>query len=145
VASKLDPADKKTIETAIDKAIEWLDANQLAEAEEFEDKLKEVEGICSPIIAKMYQAGGAPPPDFSAPPAGGAGGAGASSGAGPKIEEVRPSPPSARLLPAAGRTQAVACRFGAVTEPFTRLVAAGGLNVEAGRELCAMQSPRDER
>jgi L1 cell adhesion molecule like protein len=87
-AGKLDPADKKTIESAIDKAIEWLDANQLAEAEEFEDKLKEVEAICSPIISKMYQGAGAgAAPDFSAPPAGGAGAAGG-GGAGPKIEEV---------------------------------------------------------
>ena len=51
-SSKLDPADKKTIESAIDKAIEWLEANQLAEAEEFDDKLKEVEAICSPIIVR---------------------------------------------------------------------------------------------
>jgi len=36
-SSKLDPADKKTIESAIDKAIEWLDQNQTAEAEEFDD------------------------------------------------------------------------------------------------------------
>lgn len=41
--------------------------------------------MCSPIISKMY-AGGAPPPDFSGPPAGGAS---AGAGAGPKIEEVR--------------------------------------------------------
>jgi len=86
-SSKLDPADKKTIESAIDKAIEWLDQNQTAEAEEFDDKLKEVEGICAPIIAKMYQGGGAPPPDFSAP-AGGGGSAAGGAGAGPKIEEV---------------------------------------------------------
>ena len=31
VASKLDPADKETLEKAIDEAIQWLDNNQLAE------------------------------------------------------------------------------------------------------------------
>ncbi|KAG2552926.1 hypothetical protein PVAP13_9KG491000 [Panicum virgatum] len=61
------------------------DDKQLAEVDEFEDKMKELEGICNPIIAKMYQ--GAAGPDMAAgmaedaPPAGG-------SGAGPKIEEV---------------------------------------------------------
>jgi hypothetical protein len=38
--------------------IQWLDANQLAEADVFEDKTKEIEGICNPsphaIIAKMH-------------------------------------------------------------------------------------------
>ncbi|KAK8476856.1 hypothetical protein V6N11_057443 [Hibiscus sabdariffa] len=84
IGSKLDPADKKKIEDAIDGAIQWLDGNQLAEADEFEDKMKELESICNPIIAKMYQGAGADMGggmDDDAPPAGG-------SGAGPKIEEV---------------------------------------------------------
>ncbi|ONK62265.1 uncharacterized protein A4U43_C07F2130, partial [Asparagus officinalis] len=55
IASKLDAGDKKKIEDSIDEAISWLDSNQLAEADEFEDKMKELEGICNPIIAKMYQ------------------------------------------------------------------------------------------
>ncbi|RCV45412.1 hypothetical protein SEVIR_9G455800v4 [Setaria viridis] len=85
IASKLPEADKKKIDEAIEGAITWLDNNQLAEVDEFEDKMKELEGICNPIIAKMYQ--GAAGPDMAggmaedAPAAGG-------SGAGPKIEEV---------------------------------------------------------
>ncbi|KAA8543901.1 hypothetical protein F0562_021922 [Nyssa sinensis] len=58
IGSKLNPADKKKIEDAIDEAISWLDSNQLAEADEFEDKMKELESICNPIIAKMYQGAG---------------------------------------------------------------------------------------
>ncbi|CAN6565594.1 unnamed protein product [Malus baccata var. baccata] len=86
IASKLDAADKKKIEDAIDQAIQWLDGNQLAEADEFEDKMKELESICNPIIAKMYQGGAGGPDvgggmDEDVPPAGG-------SSAGPKIEEV---------------------------------------------------------
>ncbi|RXH68817.1 hypothetical protein DVH24_031150 [Malus domestica] len=92
VAGKLDPADKQKIEKAIDEAIEWLDRNQLAEVEEFEDKQKELEGLCNPIIAKMYQgAGGDVPMGGGAQmPGGGFGNAssGGGSGAGPKIEEV---------------------------------------------------------
>ncbi|KAF3951655.1 hypothetical protein CMV_022719 [Castanea mollissima] len=82
IGAKLPPADKKKIEDAIEQAIQWLDSNQLAEADEFEDKMKELESICNPIIAKMYQgAGGEMPGADDDVPAGG-------SGAGPKIEEV---------------------------------------------------------
>ncbi|KAI7731011.1 hypothetical protein M8C21_031252 [Ambrosia artemisiifolia] len=87
VSEKIAAGDKKKVEDAIEQAINWLDANQLAEVDEFEDKMKELEGICNPIIAKMYQGGGGVPDattaSAGAPPAGGA-----SSGAGPKIEEV---------------------------------------------------------
>ncbi|XP_020258870.1 probable mediator of RNA polymerase II transcription subunit 37c [Asparagus officinalis] len=41
IASKLAADDKKRIEDSIDEAINWLDANQLGEADEFEDKMKE--------------------------------------------------------------------------------------------------------
>src|ERR1044072_3992316 len=40
-AGKLSVEDKQKIEKAVDETIEWLDRNQLAEVEEFEDKLKE--------------------------------------------------------------------------------------------------------
>ncbi|CAI0473941.1 unnamed protein product [Linum tenue] len=84
-AGKLDPADKQKIEKAIDDAIQWLEGNQLAEVEELEDKLKELEGLCNPIISKMYGAGAGAGGDV--PMGGGSGGSGA-AGAGPKIEEV---------------------------------------------------------
>ncbi|KFK33437.1 hypothetical protein AALP_AA5G013700 [Arabis alpina] len=81
VGEKLAAADKKKIEDSIDEAIQWLEGNQLGEADEFEDKMKELEGICNLIISKMYQgeAGGSMDDD-EAPPS--------SGGAGPKIEEV---------------------------------------------------------
>merc|ERR1719312_1407854 len=53
---KVSDEDKEKLNKAIDEAIEWLDANQLAEVEEFTDKLKEVEEICNPVITAMYQA-----------------------------------------------------------------------------------------
>ncbi|XP_010459142.1 PREDICTED: heat shock 70 kDa protein 5-like [Camelina sativa] len=87
LAQKLDQEDKKKIEKAIDETIEWIEGNQLAEVDEFEYKLKELEGICNPIISKMYQGGaGAGGPTGGMPTDGDFGG---SSGAGgPKIEEV---------------------------------------------------------
>jgi len=91
---KISADDKKTILDKCNETISWLDANQLAEQEEFEHKQKELEGICNPIITKLYQAsGGAPPggaggmPDFGGAAPGGAA-PGAGSGAGPTIEEV---------------------------------------------------------
>ncbi|KAM0960261.1 hypothetical protein ACFX2I_025242 [Malus domestica] len=92
IAGKLDPADKQKIEKAIDEAIEWLDRNQLAEVEEFEDKQKELEGLCNPIIAKMYQGpgGNVPMGGGAQMPGSGFGNttSGGGSGAGPTIEEV---------------------------------------------------------
>ncbi|PHT49385.1 Heat shock cognate 70 kDa protein [Capsicum baccatum] len=50
-----DKADKKKIEDDIEQVIQLLDANQLAESNELEDKMKELESICNQIIANMYQ------------------------------------------------------------------------------------------
>ena len=57
VASKLSPEDKERIEKAVDEAIAWLDSNQLAEADEYEDKRKELEEVAQPIMTRMYQEG----------------------------------------------------------------------------------------
>merc|ERR1712032_750311 len=91
---KISADDKKTITDKCTDTISWLDSNQLAEQEEFEHKQKELEGICNPIITKLYQSsGGAPPPgaggmpDFSGGAGGAAPGAG-QGGSGPTIEEV---------------------------------------------------------
>merc|ERR1712087_846397 len=61
VADKIGDEDKETIEKALEEANEWLDDNQDAEKEDFEEKLKEVQDVCSPIISKVYrESGGAP-------------------------------------------------------------------------------------
>ncbi|KAH6828836.1 heat shock protein 70B [Perilla frutescens var. hirtella] len=83
-AAKLDSGDRERIETAVAEAIEWLERNQLAEVEELDHKLKELEGICNPIISRMYQSGGGGAPMDEDRAAGG----GSGGGAGPKIEEV---------------------------------------------------------
>ncbi|PHU16081.1 Heat shock cognate 70 kDa protein 1 [Capsicum chinense] len=58
IASKLSTDDKTKVEDAIEQALQWLDGNQLAEADEFEGKMKEIERLCNPIIARMYQGAG---------------------------------------------------------------------------------------
>jgi len=83
---KISSDDRRVIGDKCDDAIKWLDANQLAEVEEFSDKQKEVEAVCNPIITKLYQAGGGAPGGM--PDIGGAGGAAGAGGAGPTIEEV---------------------------------------------------------
>ncbi|KAF9685958.1 hypothetical protein SADUNF_Sadunf03G0108700 [Salix dunnii] len=61
LAEKLESDEKEKIETATKEALEWLDDNQNAEKEDYEEKLKEVEAVCNPIITAVYQrSGGAP-------------------------------------------------------------------------------------
>merc|ERR1712178_473757 len=61
VADKISEDDKETIEKALEEANEWLDDNQESEKEDFAEKLKEVQDVCSPIISKVYkESGGAP-------------------------------------------------------------------------------------
>ncbi|XP_071742175.1 heat shock 70 kDa protein-like [Rutidosis leptorrhynchoides] len=84
-ASKLGADEKRSIEKAVDEGLEWLEKNQLAEVDELEDKLKELEGVCNPIISKMYQGAGA---SGDVPMGEGTANGGAGGGAGPKIEEV---------------------------------------------------------
>merc|ERR1712238_72970 len=90
---KISADDKKIIMDKCSEVISWLDANQTAEQEEFEHKQKELEGVCNPIITKLYQGSGGAGgmPGFAgagaggAPNAGGAPGAG-TGGSGPTIE-----------------------------------------------------------
>jgi len=86
---KLSHADKTTVLDKCNEIVKWLDANQLADKEEFEHKQKEIERVCNPIVTKLYQGAGGAPPGF--PGAGGAapGAAGCpGAGSGPTIEEV---------------------------------------------------------
>ncbi|KAH7624528.1 hypothetical protein Ndes2526B_g00732 [Nannochloris sp. 'desiccata'] len=91
VAEKLSAEDKESIEKAVDKAIEWLDHNQLAELDEIEHEKSELESVVNPIITKLYQGeggagmpGGMPGgmPDMGSAPTQDGG------SSGPKIEEV---------------------------------------------------------
>lgn len=91
--SKIADSDRTTILDKCNETIKWLDANQLADKEEYEHRQKELEAVCNPIITKLYQgAGGAPGgmPGFpgGAPGAGAGPTPGAGAGAGPTIEEV---------------------------------------------------------
>jgi heat shock protein 5 len=58
LADKLEADDKSAITDAVTDASDWLNANGDAEKDDFEDKLKEIQAICDPIISKIYQGQG---------------------------------------------------------------------------------------
>ena len=107
VADKISAEDKAKIEDAVKAAIDWLDHNQMAEKDEYDAKVKELEGVVQPIMVRMYQqaqgaagAGGMPGgmpggfPGAGGMPSGGAApdtsssSSSSSQPSGPKIEEV---------------------------------------------------------
>jgi len=107
LASKIGADDRKKIEDAVADAVKFLESHPTGTKEEYDNKRKDLEGVCHPVITKIYQqaggaggAGGMPggmPGGF--PGAGGMGGgfpgaggagptAGGSTGGGPQVEEV---------------------------------------------------------
>ncbi|KAI3750450.1 hypothetical protein L2E82_21087 [Cichorium intybus] len=54
VVSRLRYADLKTMETAIELAISWLDANDVGDVTVLVEKKKALESVCNPFIAKLY-------------------------------------------------------------------------------------------
>lgn len=93
---KISATDKSKIKNLVDDTMKWLDANQLAEKDEFIHKREELEKIVNPIMTKMYQGMegvGVQPPDGDSPLESMFGGATGSSSKGvakdgPSIEEV---------------------------------------------------------
>jgi len=84
---KISDSDRKMIVEKCDEAIKWLDSNQTAEKDEYEYKQKELEGICNPVITKLYQQSGregGAPSGASRPQEGDF----KSKGSGPTVEEV---------------------------------------------------------
>ena len=97
VKDKIPEEDKTTLLGAINDATSWLDDNQSAEKEEYEEKQKALEGIAMPILQKMAGAGGmgGGMPDMGGmgggmPDMGGMGGAPSADdpAGGPTIEEI---------------------------------------------------------
>ena len=54
---KLSSEDKNQANKVCEDTLSWLDSNSLAEKEEFEDKLQEVQKQCSPLMAKLHGQG----------------------------------------------------------------------------------------
>jgi heat shock protein 5 len=60
IADKIEEAEKTELTTMIDEALDWLEENPEADADDFSAKQKEVEAVANPIMRKVYQSGGAP-------------------------------------------------------------------------------------
>merc|ERR1719270_1002490 len=75
---KISESDLKTISDKWEDTTKWLDQNQSAEVDEFKHKQSEIEGICNPIVSKLYQQGQAPQNGM---PSG-------QTNSGPTVEEV---------------------------------------------------------
>ncbi|CAH2249913.1 jg835 [Pararge aegeria aegeria] len=54
---RLSEQDKDAARRECDAALQWLDNNTLAEKEEYEHKMKDVQRVCSPLMSKMHGAG----------------------------------------------------------------------------------------
>jgi heat shock protein 5 len=65
LADKISEEEKSAILDAITDSQDWLNANMDAEKDDLEDKLKELQAICDPVIQKLYQGmGGQGQDDF---------------------------------------------------------------------------------
>ncbi|KAM7469667.1 hypothetical protein LguiA_007850 [Lonicera macranthoides] len=55
LGDKISGDDKEKIESALNEGLEWLEnESQDAEKEDFEDKMKEIEAVCNPLIKQAY-------------------------------------------------------------------------------------------
>ncbi|KRY58600.1 Heat shock cognate 71 kDa protein, partial [Trichinella britovi] len=54
---KIPESDRKAVLNKCEEVLRWLETNQLAEKDEFEHKQKDLESLCNPIMAKLYQGG----------------------------------------------------------------------------------------
>ncbi|KAH9384737.1 hypothetical protein HPB48_026750 [Haemaphysalis longicornis] len=76
-ADRLSPSEKEQVLSRCREAIAWIDANGLAEKDEFEHRLRELQQACGPLMAKLHQqpGGGKPAHQYQ-------------QSAGPTVEEV---------------------------------------------------------
>ncbi|KAM8999855.1 heat shock 70 kDa protein 6-like [Sarcophilus harrisii] len=83
LGDKIPEQDKRKVLDKCEQVLSWLEANQLADKEEFEHQKKELERLCQPIIARLYQAPGSQGGNSC-----GAQARGSHPTSGPTIEEV---------------------------------------------------------
>lgn len=55
LADKIDSSDKNTISDSLTEAKDWLNSNEDADKDDYEEHLKELQRICDPIIGKVYK------------------------------------------------------------------------------------------
>ncbi|VVC88821.1 unnamed protein product [Leptidea sinapis] len=75
--AKLSEQDKDSARRECDEALKWLENNSLADKEEYEHRLKELQRTCTPLMTKLHGQGG---PQATA------------GGQGPTVEELNKMP-----------------------------------------------------
>ena len=55
---KLSSSDKDLVEGKVKDTLEWIDRNTLAEKDEYEHHLEELQKVCSPVMAKLHSGPG---------------------------------------------------------------------------------------
>ena len=61
LAEKIEAEDKDKIKEALEEAQDWLKEHDDADKEDLESRLKDLQAICDPIIAKVYKQHGGQP------------------------------------------------------------------------------------
>jgi len=56
LADKIDEDDKNSIASALSEAEDWINSNEDAEKEDIEYQMKELQSVCDPVIAQIYNA-----------------------------------------------------------------------------------------
>eukprot|EP01060_Flectonema_neradi_P019330 TRINITY_DN263_c1_g1_i2.p1 TRINITY_DN263_c1_g1~~TRINITY_DN263_c1_g1_i2.p1 ORF type:complete len:641 (+),score=130.02 TRINITY_DN263_c1_g1_i2:61-1983(+) len=77
-SASISDSDKQKITEACGSVIAWLDNAQEASKDEYDTRMKELEGICHPIVSKIYQGGDGETSSENA----------SATGSGPRVEEV---------------------------------------------------------
>uniref|UniRef100_J3M6G0 Luminal-binding protein 5 n=1 Tax=Oryza brachyantha TaxID=4533 RepID=J3M6G0_ORYBR len=57
----MEGGEKEKVEEAVREAYDWLDGNHDAGKEDYEEKLRELEDVCNPVMAAVYQRSGGSP------------------------------------------------------------------------------------
>ncbi|KAI3448597.1 hypothetical protein Pfo_005262 [Paulownia fortunei] len=63
-ADKIEPDDKEKTENALRDVVEWLDNNHDADKDKLDEKMKELEAVCNPVIKKAYKNSGTTSNDY---------------------------------------------------------------------------------
>ncbi|KAL9674859.1 hypothetical protein QQ045_003058 [Rhodiola kirilowii] len=50
LTNKIGSEDNERIDSTLKEALEWLDCNQNAETDEYEEKLEEIKAVCNPVV-----------------------------------------------------------------------------------------------
>ncbi|KAI3445358.1 hypothetical protein Pfo_002023 [Paulownia fortunei] len=57
-ADKIESDEKGKVDNILKDAMEWLEDNQYADKDDLDEKMKELEAVCNPIIKKAYERSG---------------------------------------------------------------------------------------